>query len=159
MRSVARIGVRLNLNRTRIEENLGMLRFHDASDTVTQAWNELVDLAQSCAHAADKYKANDELAGVLKRSQGGALADAMNSISDGIIYIADVDRIQYINANAQRLLGISWDEHNDHSFRGQQLSGIGDKVRELALAAQTSDGTYHSRSEIIKQDLVGAVKS
>ncbi len=150
MRSVVRLGERLNLNHTHIQENLGMLRFHDANDTVTLAWNELVDLAQSCAHAADKYKANDELAGVLKRSHGGALADAMNSISDGIIYIADVDRIQYINANARRLLGISWDEHADQSFRGQQLSGIGDKVRELVLEAQTSEGTYHSRSEIIK---------
>ncbi len=150
MRSVARIGDRLHSNYSRMEKNLGTLRFHDATDVITNAWNELIDLAQSCASAADKNKANDELAGVLKRSHGGALADALNSVSDGIIYISDVDRIQYINANAQRLLGISWDEQDDHSLQGQKLSGIGDKVRELAISSQTADGTYRSCSENVK---------
>ncbi len=150
MRSVTRIGERLNSNHSHIEENLGTLRINDAVDIVTHAWNELVDLAQSCASAADKHKANDELACVLKRSQGGALADALNSVSDGIVYIADVDRIQYINANAQRLLGISWDEDSNHSLQEQQLAGIGEKVRDLALDSQTTEGTYRSRSENIK---------
>ena len=152
LRGVSRIAERLESHRNRIEEDLASLRISDTVDGATSAWNELIDLAQTSLDAVERGQANVELSRVLERSGGGALSEALNAIPDGVIYIADEVRFEYVNSAACRLFDWKAKEVKGTSLPDAQASGIGPKVLDLLHGAMQSDGSYIPRTGVLQAD-------
>ncbi len=152
LRGVWRIADRLELHRERIEEDLASLRIVDTPDAVTVGWNELVDLTQRLMSTVQKTEANEELSIALKRSSGGAVADALNAIPDGIIYIADEVRFEFLNASACRLLEWNAEEAKRTALPEAKSSGIGDRILEVLRGAVQPDGSFEARTEVLESD-------
>lgn len=157
LRGVSQIADRLHSHRDHIPENLSALRLADAEDGISTAWNQLVDLTTDLSTAMKRAAANDELTRALARSGGGALAEALNSIPDGLIYITDEVRFEYLNAPACRLLGCSASDAKRMTLPEARCGGIGARVLEVVRSALHADGSFESRTEVVsaEQDASG----
>jgi PAS domain S-box-containing protein len=132
----------------------------DTLDSVTSSWNELVDLTQRLRTSVQRDEANHELSKALERSSGGAVAEAINALPDGILYIADDLRFEYVNAAAQRLMGWNVDETKRHSLRDAQATGVGRQVLNLLRESRQEDGYFQPRTEVLTaQDSEGNEQS
>jgi PAS domain S-box-containing protein len=149
LRGVWQIADRLETHGHRIEEDLASLRISDTLDSVTASWNELVDLTQRLMASVQRNEANQELSRALEKSSGGAVADAMNALPDGIFYLADDLRFEYVNAAAQRLMGWSTDEAKRFTLPEAQASGIGRQVLDLLRESRQDDGYFQPRTEVL----------
>jgi two-component system phosphate regulon sensor histidine kinase PhoR len=118
-------------------------------DGVTTAWNELVDLAQNLLDTVNRTEANEELTRVLARSSGGALAEALNAIPDGLMYVVDEARFEYLNATICRLLGWPVQETKRPPLNEAQSKGIGAKTLEIVRDALRADGAFEARSILV----------
>jgi len=105
MKSLAQITNRLQSRAGHLAEDLGSLRLADESDELAQAWNQLIELTQTLSEAVQRSTANEELSRALNKTGGGALAEAMNAIPDGIICMTDEVRFEYMNSTACQMLG------------------------------------------------------
>ncbi len=155
LRGMSRIAEQLHTHHDRIEEELDSLRIVDTMDSVTGAWNELIDLTQRLAQSVEHSEADKELSRVLQQSGSGALAEALDCIPDGIIYITEEVRLDYVNAAACRLFG--WDRSEEGStprttLAEAQAEGVGGKIFDLVRGALGSDGTYKTHSENLQAD-------
>lgn len=150
LRGVWRIADRLELHRERIEEDLASLPIGDALDGVTAAWNELVELTQRLMNTVQRAEANEELSRVLQRSNGGAVADALNALPDGIIYIADEVRFEFLNAAACRLLGWNTDEAKRAVLPDAKSTGVGERILDLLRGALQPEGCFETCTEILE---------
>ena len=150
LRGVSRIADRLQTHRDRLEDDLSSLRISDTLDAVTGAWNELVDLTQRLSDTVQRAEANDELSRVLQSSSGSALAEALNAIPDGFLYIKEEGRFEYFNSAACRLFGWSVDQVRQTSLSEAQAQGTGAKVLDLVRSAMNPDGTFAARTEVIE---------
>ncbi|MFQ5591826.1 MAG: histidine kinase dimerization/phospho-acceptor domain-containing protein, partial [Phycisphaerae bacterium] len=146
LRSASRIAERLRARRHRLAQDLASLRLADTSDALITAWNELVDYAQSALDAVQRKEANTELAKVLERSSGGALAAAINALPDGIIYITDEVRFEYMNSAARRLFGWDAQEAKNASLPDARASGVGADVLNVLRDALSHTGSFQARS-------------
>lgn len=120
LRGVSRIVDRLQSRRAAgLEDDLRSLRIADTFDGVTTAWNELVDLTERLFQTVRCSQADQELSRALKQSNGGALAEGLNAVPDGIICLADPSAgppdFEYLNAAARRLFG--WTHTGQRSVR------------------------------------------
>ena len=148
-RGVSRIADRLWANRERIEQDLSSLRLADTSDALTTAWNELVDQAQCWLEDAQRREANEELKGVLERSAGGALATALNALPDGLMYVSEEVRFEYMNSAAHRMLGWSAEDAKGMNLTNAQADGIGGGILEVVRGALSAGGMYESRMVVL----------
>ncbi len=152
LRGMSRIADRLQTHRDRLEEELGSLRIADTLDSVTTAWNDLIDLTQRLLEMARRSDANEELSRVLQRSGGGALAEALSAVPDGIVYIVDEIRFEYMNTAACRLLGFSAQEAKQTTLTDAKAEGIGGKILDLLRDASQGDGSFEERTELLEAD-------
>ena len=150
LRGVSRIVDRLESRRDRIEDDLSSLRIGDALDGVTKAWNELVDLTERLLATVQRTEANEELSRVLQRSSGGALAEALNAVPDGIVYISDEVRFEYLNSAAARMFGWNAQDANRATLTEAQASGLGARLLELIRGASSPEGTFEARTEALE---------
>ena len=150
LRGVSRIADRLQTHRDRLEDDLSSLRISDTLDAVTGAWNELVDLTQRLSDTVQRAEANDELSRVLQSSGGSALAEALNAIPDGFLYIKEEGRFEYFNSAACRLFGWSVEQVRQTSLVEAQAQGTGAKVLDLVRSAMSPDGTFTARTEVVE---------
>ena len=149
LRCMNRIAGRLEANRDRLHESLAYLHLADASDTVTCAWNELVELARSLSDHAQRDEAAEELSRVLQRSPGGALAEALNAVPEGLLYVTDETRIEYINNAACHMFGWAPDEARSMTLPNAQAEGIGASALEILRGAKRLDGGFEERAEMV----------
>lgn len=156
LRSVSRIAQRLQTHGERIEEDLASLRIGDTMDSVANSWNELVDLAQRLTEAVARTEANEELSRVLAQSGGGALAQALNALPDGIIFISNDGQFEYLNATACRLLGFNGEEIKTHTVRDVQAEGMARDVIELLRSAYGADDAFEARTELVEVEEDGS---
>lgn len=150
LRGVSCIADRLESHRDRIENGLSSLRISGSMDGVTTAWNQLVDLAERLSEAVQRTEANEELSRVLQKSSGGALAEALNAVPDGIIHVAEEARVAYANAAACRVMGWNAQEVRRKPLAGVDVVGAGRKVLDLVLAAVNADGGFDARTEVVE---------
>ncbi|MDO8631418.1 MAG: ATP-binding protein [Phycisphaerales bacterium] len=150
LRSMSRIADRLELHRDQLEHEIGALRIGDGFDAVTQTWNRLVDLTQGLLDAVRQKEANEELSRVLQRSGGGALAEALHAVPDGIIYIADETRFEYLNSAACRMLGWNVASVDRPTLADAKSEGVGAKMLDLLRSALQADGRFDARVELIE---------
>jgi signal transduction histidine kinase len=163
LRGLSKIAGRLELHRDRIEDDLASLRIGDALDGVTVGWNELVDLTERLQTSVQRTEANEELSSVLQRTGAGALSEALNAVPDGLMYISDEVRFEYLNSAALRLLG--WNapdanvsgvareprrERNYPTLIDAQANGLGLKLLELIRGAALPEGVFEARTEVLE---------
>ena len=149
LRGMSRIAGRLERHHECIAEDLTSLRIADVDDKVTSAWNQLVDLTEGLQDAANRHEANEELSRVLQRSGGGALAEALNAFPDGILYIVDEERFEYVNTTACRLFGWNAEEVKTFTVSEAKSEGIGARALELVRDARTNDGRFEARATTV----------
>ena len=150
LRGVSRIANRLETHRDRIEDDLASLRIADSLDGATAGWNELVDLAERLLATVQRTEANEELSRVLQRSGGGALSEALNAIPDGLIYISDEVRFEYLNSAACRLLGWNLQDAKKMTLPDAQSNGLGLKLMQLIRGAARPEGVFEARTEVLE---------
>ncbi len=149
LRGTVRIAGRLGAHRDRIRDSLATLRLMDADDAISAAWNELVDLAQELSEAVNRRSAQEELAQALQRASGGALAEALNAVPDGMLYVTDEVNVAFANATACHLMG--WKPGDSRrTLSDGAVAGAGARILEVIKAAHLPDGNYEVRSEIIE---------
>ena len=146
LRGVSRIAERLQARRDQIEEDLAALRISDAQGGTVSAWNELIDVVQDSLAAVQRTEANVELSRVLERSSGGALSEALNAIPDGLLYVTDEVRIEYINSTACRLFSWNGKEVKGATLQHVHAEGLGAGVLNLLHEALQPDGSYGPRT-------------
>ena len=146
LRGVSHIAQRLQLPRERLEDDLHSLRLADTMGGVTTIWNELIDLTQRQAEAVLRADANRELSQALEKSGGGALAQAFSALPDGIIYVTEESRFDYVNSSACRLLGWKEEDIADQSLATAEGKGVAGKILDLMRDALTADGSFEERS-------------
>ncbi|MFQ5494302.1 MAG: PAS domain-containing protein [Phycisphaerae bacterium] len=152
MRGVSRIADRLASHHERLEEELDALRIGDVAGGVTDTWNRLIEMTQHFREAVQRTDANKELFNALQESGHGALADALNVIPDGIIYITDEVRFEFANAAARRLLGWEADRVRRVTLPDAESTGVGQLVLDRIRGALRPDGTYEDRTEVLQGD-------
>jgi hypothetical protein len=104
LRGMSRIAHRLETHRDHLEQEIGALRIGDERDAVTRSWNQLVGMTQDLLQSSRQKQADVELSAVLQRSVGGALAEALHALPDGVIHIVEENRFEYLNSAASRLM-------------------------------------------------------
>ncbi len=152
LRSASRIASRLRAECDRIEEDLTALRIEDESDTTTESWNQLVELARSAVENTERAEADRELCRLLSTSSGGELAEVLNALPDGILFITEEERIEYANATTCRLFGWSWEEVKQNSIHKTVANGVGEKVVKVLRSSLQPEGTYQQHNELIQMD-------
>ncbi len=152
LRGMSRIADRLQAYRDRLEEELDSLRVCDTLDSVTTAWNELVDLTRRSIDSVHRSEADQELSRALQSSGGGALAGAFNAIPDGILLVTAEGRVEHANAAACHLFGWSQDDARQADVQTASASGVGADVLDLLRDAQRPDGGFEPRNTILEVD-------
>ncbi len=152
LRGLSHIADRLQSHRNRLEDEIGSLRIADTLGGVTETWNELVDLTQRLLDNVQRSEANAELSRVLERSGGGALAEALSAIPEGVVYIADEVRFEYLNSSACRFFGWTQEEAKKVTLSDAVRPGIAGKVLDLMRDALQPDGTYEARNAVFASE-------
>ena len=133
----------------RLEADLDSLHIADTLDGITSAWNELIDLAQLLAQNVHRSEADKELSNALERSSGGARAEALCAVPDGIIYITDEIRFEYVNSAACRLFGWSSEQATQTTLPEAQAEGVGAKVLDLLRNTLKTEGVFEAHTEVL----------
>ncbi len=138
----------------RLEQDLAALRLADAGSEVATQWNSLIDLVDELSAGARRASASAELKDVLERSRRGELADVLNVIPDGVLYVVDRDRMAYSNTMGQRLLELQQEESAGSSSCGTALSelkvgAMGERILSQIRESLGSNGTYNSVSAVV----------
>ena len=155
LRGVSRIARKLHVHRDRLEEELGALRIADTLDSVTSSWNELVEIAERLSRDCKRSEADEELSKALQQMGGGALAEALNAHSDGLVYLGDDARVGFANSTACHLFGWSMNDVKNVALDGLEAKGIGSRVLELVREAVRPDGTIEGRVESVRANEEG----
>lgn len=152
LRGVSKIVNRLQSHGKDLQAELSSLRIVDTIDGVTTAWNSLVDLTQRLSDSLELTSANDELSRALQRSSSGALADVLNALPDGVIFIADEGRFEFLNLVGCRLFQWSSQEVKQLTLADAKSTGVGTTLIELMKAALQPDGSFEARCETVEGD-------
>jgi signal transduction histidine kinase len=156
LRPVSRIAQRLQLRREHLLDDLASLRVTDTIDTVSSAWNELVELAQRLNETVERTQANTELSVVLKRTSGGELHEALHALPDGLIHIVDEVRFEYINTAAGHLLGWNVHDRERPALADARSSGIGQRALDEIRGALMPDGNFDPRTVLLDAEATAA---
>lgn len=150
LRGVSQIADRLESHRDRLEHELESLHIGNTADGVTSAWNELVGLTERLRESVLRTEANTELTRALQHSGGGALAEAMNALPDGIVYVTDEVRFEYLNAAGLRFFGWTAEQARQTQLPDAKAEGAAGGVLELLRGALQPGGVYGGRNEVIE---------
>lgn len=156
LRPVSRIAQRLQLRRERLLDDLASLRVTDTVDTVSSAWNELIELAQRLNESVERTQANTELSSVLQRTSGGELQEALHALPDGFMYIVDEVRIEYLNAAAAHLLGWNVHDRERPALPDARSTGFGQKILDEIRGALLPEGNFEPRTVLLDGSASGA---
>ena len=126
------------------------MRITDARDTVTTAWNELVDLTEDLTRDVERTEANEELCRALQSAGGGALSEALNALPDAFVYVAHEGSFEFLNATAYRLFGWDAEQAQETSLADAEATGVGGRVLSILRAAQRPDGSFAARTESVE---------
>lgn len=150
-RGVSSIADRLQTYRQNIEHELGSLRIANSIgfDQVIASWNELIDLTEKLQKKSQRADATEELCRALQQSGSNALAEALNAAPDGMIYITDEHRIEYLNSAACRIFGWDINEAKQLSVESATSEGIGDKALTIIRNSLQQDGSYKTYNELL----------
>lgn len=161
MKSISQITSRLQSRATNMAENIGSLRLAAESDELAHAWNQLIELTQSLSDAVQRSTANEELSKALHKTGGGALAEALNAIPDGIICITDEVRFEYFNSTACQLLGWSLTDAKKTNVAEARSTGVGAQILDVIRKSIQSTGMYETRMETLESapDQMGDVST
>ncbi len=154
-RSMTRISENLLLRGEPLEEDLTSLRLADGEGALVSQWNRLIDLVDDLSASARRATASVELKEALENSQGGALAEMVNAIPDGLLHVADGDRLVYVNAMARRLLLPDGGEGagiENESLASLEVCPTGQSVIGEVRGALSGDGAFRSVSKVIEAD-------
>jgi len=149
LRGVSQIADKLESHRDRLEHELESLHIGDTLDDVTTAWNELIALTDRLRQSVLRTEANTELTRALQHAGGGALAEALNALPDGIVYVADEVRFEYLNAAALRFFGWSVEQAHQAPLGDATAEGAAASVLDLMRGALQPGGHYDGRNEVI----------
>ncbi len=133
----------------RIEADIRSLHIADARDEVGVAWNQVVELVVELQEELDRARASGELNRAVGSSIGGILAQALNAVTDGFLYVSPDGRLEYTNAIARRLAG--WQEEDIHEvpIEGLKATAIGEKILEVVRGSTRPDGSFESASQLV----------
>jgi two-component system phosphate regulon sensor histidine kinase PhoR len=126
------------------------LRVSDKLGSVAQTWNSLVDLLEGLREETRRSMANQELRAALERNSGGELAEALNSLPQGIVYVGSDQTVQYANAMAYRLLGLHPAGDAARRFGEDVTSEVGQRVAQVLASAAQASGGFETRTEVIE---------
>lgn len=151
LRGVSSIADRLQHHRQNIEHELGSLRIANSMgfDQVIASWNELVELTQQLQKKSQHADATEELSRALQQSGSNALAEALNAAPDGMVYITDENRIEYLNSAACRIFGWDADEVKQWTIESATSQGIGERALEIIRNSLQPDGSYKTFNELL----------
>lgn len=152
LRGMSRIANRLKSHRDRLEDEIGSLRIADTLDGVTGSWNELVDLTQRLLRNVERSEASAELSRVLERSGGGALAEALSAIPEGIAYVTDEVHFEYLNSAACHFFGWTEEEAKSVTLSDVQRPGVAGEVLDLLRDALQPDGSFEARTAVVTSE-------
>lgn len=155
LRSMSRIASRLETHHDRLQEDIDSLRLVDTADAVGASWNKLIDLTKTLSESVQRSDANEELSRALDKASGGALAEALCAIPDGLLYITDEIRFEYMNTTMRRLLGWKEDQDAQRTLQEASSDGFGSKIVASICDALQPSGSYESRSEVLDTDETG----
>ncbi len=149
-RSVSRIADRLKRQRDRLEDDLESLRMSDSVDAVGATWNDLIELTLRLRESVKRSESNEELSRALEQAGGGELAEALHAIPDGLMYITDESRFEYVNTTMLRLLGWDGETALRTTLRDATSTGFGEKLLELVQSLLQPNGSFESRTEVLE---------
>lgn len=150
MRGMSQIAERLRGPHDSLHQDLAALRIPDEFNDAVKRWNELVHMLEESTQAIGRQEANAELSRVLAHAGGGALAEALNALPDGLVYISEEVRFDYANAAACRLLSTNLDELRKDSVPSLRTEGVGEKIMEIIRSSLQPDGAYMPRAEVFQ---------
>ena len=149
-RGVAQIADTLTAHRDTLEQELSSLRLSDDLGAVATSWNRLIDLADEFRTEARRSTANAELRTVLERSSGGDLADALQSMPDGLMVVGEDGRVRFANVKISRWISASPEAGlAGRSLSEIQSSSLGTLILQVVERAHSATGTLASMNEIV----------
>ena len=155
-RGMSRIAGNLQACPDVLAHELDSLRVADSLGTVTQSWNRLIDMVGELRAESRRAAASDELRHALERSTGGELAEALNALPDGLLYITNGETIRYANAMAIRLSGWQRQENRPGDLSEIEAGAMGAKLVETVHGACCADGTFESVSRVVEDPRDGS---
>ena len=149
LRGVSRIADRLQACRDRIVDDVAALHVTDASDSVVESWNALIDLTEQLRDAADRREADVELSDALRSSGNDSLSEALNAVPDGIIHIKNEDGFGFVNTAAAHILG--WDRDDYHTMKLSDCSaqGCGEEIITAIRESLRPNGVFEANTRLI----------
>ncbi len=149
-RSVTQIADTLTAHRDTLEQELTSLRLSDELGVVASSWNRLIDLADEFRTEARRSTANAELRTVLERSSGGDLADALQSMPDGLMLVGEDGRVRFANVKISRWISASPDAGlAGNNLSDIQTSSLGALIVQVVERARSAAGTLSGVNEIV----------
>ncbi|MHC4064005.1 MAG: sensor histidine kinase, partial [Planctomycetota bacterium] len=155
-RDISRIAGNLQASPEVLAHELDSLRVADSLGGVAQSWNSLIDMVEQLRGESRRASASEELRQVLERSTGGELADALNALPDGLIYITDGQTLRYANSMALRLSGWNRPENGRVQLSEIETSALGTKLVATISVARRGDGSFESRAEVVEDSAQGS---
>lgn len=149
-RGVAQIADTLTAHRDTLEQELSSLRLSDELGVVASSWNRLIDLADEFRTQARRSTANTELRTVLERSSGGDLADALQSMPDGLMVVGEDGNVRFANVKISRWISTSPEPGlAGHSLSQIEASPLGTLILQVVERARSATGSLSSINEIV----------
>jgi len=152
MRVASQIVDRLQSSSSSVAQDLISLRLSDAGGAAGETWNQLVELTAQLQEEVARTQANSELARAFESAGGGALAEALHAVADGIIHITAEGRFDYMNTTARRLLGWEEDQVKKATLAEATASGLGNDILAAIRGAIRPDGKIEPNSEILEPE-------
>ncbi len=151
-RAVTCISENLMARGDQIESELDQLRLSDASSTVAEQWNRLVDVLHKLSVAEKRSSASTELKQALQNSRRGELADVVDLIPHGLLYVCNGNVLAYANPAAQRLMDISSESGDRPLLRDLSCGETGQSILEVVNGALNREGSYSAVSVSMEAD-------
>jgi len=149
-RGVTQIAHTLTTHHDMLDQELSSLRLSDELGAVATSWNRLIDLADEFRTEARRSVANAELRTVLERSSGGDLAEALQSMPDGLMVVNDDGHVRFANVKISRWISASAEAGlAGHGLSEIQTSSLGALILQVVERARSATGALSGICEIV----------
>lgn len=151
-RTMARISDHLLARGDQIEQDLQLLRLTDTDSAVARQWNRLIDLVDELSTAQRRSSASAELTQALEKSKRGELADVVDVIPQGLLYVVDCGTLAYANPAARQLMGLDAEYSQRVPLCELQLGPTGMVIVKKVGESLGPEGSYNSVSDTFEVD-------
>lgn len=148
-RSMVRIAEHLVSHGDRIEEELAGLRLADTEGAVAVQWNRLVELMGTLQTERKRSDASTELMHALEKSKRGELADVVDVVPEGILYVVEGRFLAYANTAAKRLMGMESLPGSRTALEDLPVEATGKSIVERVRGALGEEGAFSAVSETL----------